>query len=74
MEWISVDERLPAYVREISGPVYISMNVICFDGKEVFSGEFQSGNLPKRWHTFRKGYNDERQVTHWMPLPNPPAA
>lgn len=73
MDWISVNDRLPANVIEMSGPGYISMNVICFDGKEVFAGEFQSGTLPERWHTFSKSYKDERKVTHWMPLPPAPS-
>lgn len=60
-EWISVKDRLP------SNEPPISLNhgaVIVTDGSEVWE-EFTS-NV--------KSGADSLEITHWMPLPDPPAA
>jgi hypothetical protein len=72
VEWISVNDRLPVVILDAPGKSYITMEVICYDGNEVFHGEFSSGMFPEPWHKFSKSYKDDRNVTHWMPLPPPP--
>ena len=56
--WISVDEYLPVF----------HVLVICFDGRNVQEGFLR--DVDERWS------RDDGQlipdVTHWMPMPNPP--
>ena len=60
-EWISVDDRLPE-IGEI---------VLACGKRHATSGMFQGASIknPKLWNW--KG-NTLKQVTHWMPLPQPP--
>jgi hypothetical protein len=66
MEWISIKERLPGD-EEL---------VLCF-AKEVAPAQyFESGNrfsrYPNHTETDRVGAYYFINVTHWMPLPEPP--
>ena len=60
-KWIPVTERLPEY-----GKV-----VLAFGKKHATSGQFRgtSPTKPNWWHW--KG-NMYKEVSHWMPLPEPP--
>ena len=60
-EWIPVDDRLPE-IGEI---------VLACGKRHATSGMFQGASIknPKLWNW--KG-NTLKQVTHWMPLPQPP--
>ena len=60
-EWVSVDDRLPE-IGEI---------VLACGKRHATSGMFQGASIknPKLWNW--KG-NTLKQVTHWMPLPQPP--
>lgn len=60
-EWISVTERLPD-----KGEI-----VLACGKRHATSGMFQGAlrNNPKLWNW--KG-NTLKEVTHWMPLPQPP--
>ena len=60
-KWIPVTERLPQ-----KGEI-----VLACGKRHATSGMFQgaSRNNPKWWHW--KG-NTLKEVTHWMPLPEPP--
>jgi hypothetical protein len=60
-KWISVNDRLPK-----KGEI-----VLACGKRHATSGMFQgaSRNNPKWWHW--KG-NTLKEVTHWMPLPEPP--
>jgi hypothetical protein len=60
MEWISVKDRLPEKENE---------EVICYDGKIVFTGVEYSKKNDFEW--IECGYKP-KNITHWMPLPNPP--
>ncbi|WP_160286346.1 DUF551 domain-containing protein [Pseudomonas knackmussii] len=72
-EWISVKDRLPPIRRALSDPcqlegkeiptLYRSGEVICWDGKRV------SGSIVEWFH----GQLPLSGITHWMPLPTPPA-
>jgi hypothetical protein len=69
-EWISVDERLP----EASSPDgMIHVLVWCNKERDVFKGvmlESESGHF---WGCY-PGSAVSSDVTHWMPLPEPPSA
>ena len=67
MEWISVKERLP----DEGQMVLIASHCPYVDNDEVTICHAQyseSGYFDDFGFTFNE------QVTHWMPLPNPPAA
>lgn len=60
MEWISVKERLPE--------VFVKV-LICGSNKEIaISCRMKSGIFD----VYPIGYDGEVEVTHWMPLPEPP--
>jgi len=59
-EWISVEDRLP----EQDG--YYLVNVLCELANGVYLAKFENG-ATFMWHPFSKA-----DVTHWMPLPEPP--
>lgn len=69
MEWIDVNERLPKVYDEvlITDGKYISIGYVVSvdDRKYVLNGEV--GNL-REWI----GRYPVNNVTHWMPLPEPP--
>lgn len=75
MEWISVKDRLPKWKE---GVLVTDGNVVTVASLDYWDG------WPKWWdgHGF-SGYEwefdfsnnfEDGKVTHWMPLPNPPAA
>lgn len=64
--WIPVSERVPE-TAEDKQIAYLTGAYIVFDGVKVFPCEFESGYTISPWYTFT-----EKNVTHWMPLPNPP--
>lgn len=61
-EWISVKDRLP-----VKDGWYL-----CFIRPSVFRGAAYHTILPYDQHGFRTGYGYTDDVTHWMPLPQPP--
>lgn len=68
MEWISVEDRLPVNnADDMDEQLYISQEVIVFDGTSVNAATFKAGKTISFWSAFSK-----RKVTHWMPLPPPP--
>jgi hypothetical protein len=60
-EWISVRERLPEEWRHVAVVLY---------GK-VTAG-FLSHDMKPRWYVLSEGGYQTDNVTHWMPLPEPP--
>ena len=70
-EWISVNARLPIADREGE---FQSVQVIVTDGKMVGVTDFNAGGMPKPWSAF-DDYGDipPGEITHWQPLPPPPA-
>lgn len=57
MEWISVKDRLPEYMRPV---------IVCRKGGKVEQGYKDVGNWWKVYGTRTKN------VTHCMPMPDPP--
>ena len=65
-QWISVEDRLPITKEAMRGN-FENIEIICFNGFNVYAGEFEAGNTINFWSRFLTG-----GVTHWMPLPTPP--
>ena len=68
--WISVKERLPEKLNE-NNQVYLSEEVIGFDGECAYIGQFKVYKYDGH-KTFFDGNCFREDVTHWMPLPEPP--
>ncbi len=68
MDWVSVKDKLPEE----------NENVILFDGSEVFCGNFFFGKENRICWGIQAcdgicyGNYKKDEITHWMPLPNPP--
>lgn len=67
-EWINIKDRLPP----------INENVLLFDGIEVFCGDMNLNKYEKPFFGVQAcdgicyGNYEKQEITHWMPLPNPP--
>jgi len=63
LKWIKVSESLPENLSSVIG---------CFDQNKV--GNFYYQEMDKKW--YQDGWGNELSrtfdITHWMPLPNPP--
>lgn len=72
MEWISVKDGLP----EIPGNGYAHITVIATDRKRAFPALYERAVLKKgtfyRWKYVWDKIYDGDDITHWMPLPDPP--
>lgn len=73
MEWISVNDRLP----EPDSCVLVAYDLLelCFKKNRKIASSGHVGC--KRYYTFFPNFfkwddEDYHQVTHWMPLPEPP--
>jgi hypothetical protein len=68
MEWISVKDELPQE----------DVNVLLYDGNEVFCGNhYLAKNNESCFGTQAcdgtcYGWYEKNEITHWMPLPEPP--
>jgi len=74
-EWISVKDRLPITEDDMNGRNYDDIDIIITDGELVEFGAFQAGNTTDFWSCFTSDDNSsivDSEVTHWMPLPEPP--
>ena len=66
MKWISVKDKLPINESD-EFQYYACVDVIAYDGHNVFCTQFEAGRTVGYWSNFTKS-----GVTHWMFLPNPP--
>ncbi len=62
VEWISVEDRLPQYDKEV---VYIDKS------NDIHLGRLESG-MGKEIYWTHYDFLEDEDVTHWMPLPHPP--
>ena len=70
MNWIDVNDKLPETgIDSVYGSVWLLVAFI-FDGKQ-YVGEGKYIKTPKPY--WINALRDEVQVTHWMPLPEPPS-
>ena len=64
MEWISVEDRLPINSNE-------NEDVLIYDGCIIFIGYYRIET--DCWYFMgENGYTEYCDVTHWMPMPDPP--
>lgn len=66
MEWISVKERLPENANDV---------LAIMQDNTIFMGRFSGKSYWKFYFSDNGLQYDkarERQITHWMPLPDPP--
>lgn len=75
MEWISVKERLPSSIAN-KVLVYCKCGYIGFGHYEDYKGVQTWFNLEsgKPFSEWAHDEPDDYDVTHWMPLPEPPRA
>jgi len=74
-EWIKCSDRMPIMMEDVR--VYKSVEVIVTDGKLVTTCDCCAGipsDFPEKfWVSFSQyGNMPPSQITHWMPLPEPP--
>lgn len=68
MEWITIRDKLPPQ----------DENVILYDGNEVFCGNHYLSKEGKICFGIQccdgncYGWYEKKEITHWMPLPEPP--
>lgn len=65
--WISVEDELPPKESEYDDN---SIVVLATDGNGVYKGLYRSGEYLSGWFTCDLWALDD--ITHWMPLPQPP--
>lgn len=73
MDWISVKDEAP--IQQDFQSVYLDRMVIVTDGVNVDIGSFAIGGnkIGKPWAKFSDyGQIESDDITHWMPLPEPP--
>lgn len=67
MEWIKCSERMPE----------VGMSVLMYRGYGVIAGRYTSNKYAKtekgRIPRFENFHGIQHDITHWMPLPEPPA-
>lgn len=74
-EWISVNDKLPVNSASEMNGNYFCCEVIVFGSCEVATALFSCGICGKWWYSFKfSGVDVTNQITHWMPLPEPPEA
>lgn len=66
-EWISVKDRLPEYGKDVLVCDCNSRNYI-----SVWSLEKDTDGGTNYWEDCRGWWQSFDEVTHWMPLPEPP--
>lgn len=76
-EWISVEDRLPLDADFCMKGVYETMRVLVTDGDHVTMQAFirgrTDGSKGSEWAEWDdSGYIHADDITHWMPLPEPP--
>jgi hypothetical protein len=65
--WVAVSERLPETNCEVLA--YKANGLIA---QMSFHSPFDSGKQQFHWWGFKTWLNQHSQVTHWMPMPEPP--
>jgi hypothetical protein len=61
MTWIKCSDRLPEKGKEV---IYID------ESKNIYIGSLYSGRDREYWLSY--DYTEDKGITHWMPLPEPP--
>lgn len=69
-QWISVEERLPETIACYAGTAYSEAVIVFTTGKKVLIAIFDGEDFLSDGIDYWDAEHDE--VTHWMPLPEPP--
>ena len=82
MEWISVKDRtpeegVPVWVIEsdYQGPIIMEYNYVVGEDHDFWAWcrvYDVPGYYKGKWHSDSAEHDDDYEVTHWMPLPEPP--
>lgn len=67
MNWISVKERLPEEIMDVLVVKHNGLITVM-----SWHAPFDSGKRIFQWWGFGRWVNQHSQITHWMPLPEPP--
>lgn len=67
MEWISVDDRMPD---EFNSVIICDSKADCQDMRDPIIGHYEPDIDSGTW--YRDWSSEVLNVTHWMPLPEPP--
>lgn len=72
--WISVLDRHP--IEQDFKSTYLVREVLVTDGKIVCEGCYSIGgnHVGKPWQSFNDCMIRADNITHWMPLPEPPVS
>ena len=68
-EWISIEDRLPE-----SGQDVLLVHMISDDASSVMSGWRDSNHWFENCYYGKPANVPKEDITHWMPLPEPPDA
>lgn len=72
-EWISTSERLPEK-SDIKWRSTMVLGVIGQIGRHVRELEYKEHDTDGKWYFFRGKWSyTTEEVTHWMPMPEPPS-
>jgi hypothetical protein len=71
-EWISVEDRLPPMREVYKGSPLTSGSVLIFTGYWVSVGVYEETYAKRKPRWQDEKLNRVTNVTHWMPLPEPP--
>ena len=67
MEWIKVEDRFPLNEEDLPKSGFKSIELLTYSNGFVYLDDYQIGSMPRFWGNFQRS-----DVTHWMPLPEPP--
>lgn len=67
-QWIDINDRHPDYWKDRYVIVYMPNAYQIIDVQTVYNGGNGKSSFAKGWNKDERPY----EVTHWMPLPNPP--
>ena len=68
-EWISVKDRLPELIPCNAGTAYSEVVIVWTSGRKAMAAVFSGDSFicaADYWEAW------DEEVTHWMPLPEPP--
>lgn len=77
-EWISVKDKLPELGKEVlvyaigKSEYFLGDSIITISYQYEFKWFSWSKDEVIMWHSPLDYFNTNYEVTHWMPLPNPP--
>lgn len=73
-EWVSVNDAIKPIQQDYQS-VFADCPVLVTDGQTVCEAQYQIGgnHIGKPWEGFSISMINPENITHWRPLPEPPA-